>query len=197
MPSNPCTEQEAGITASQLIIIVENDGNPAIQGTWVHPDVAISIATWISPEFEVWANRTLRLIVAGQFAPKTADAAIAQQQLKLAHNCILDSATVWHKLYEPEFCRQVYAWFGPSFYWNFCYHFLTPVERCKIEQLNPVINGERLYRIHQYLEPETRSRIEPYIWQLIPIVNLAEGNKNKFLAGYRKHFEGISQLELL
>ena len=95
MPSNPCTEQEAGITASQLIIIVENDGNPAIQGTWVHPDVAISIATWISPEFEVWANRTLRLIVAGQFAPKTADAAIAQQQLKLAHNCILDSATVW------------------------------------------------------------------------------------------------------
>jgi KilA-N domain len=194
--SNLCTEQDTGIPVSQLIIFVENDGNPAVQGTWVHPDVAISIATWISPEFEVWANRTLRLVVGGEFAAKTADAAIAQQQLKETYDRVLDFATVWEKLYEPDFCRQVYGWFGPQFYWMFCYSFLTPVERCKIEQLNPAINGERLYRIHQFLEPETRKRLEPYIWQLIPIVSLAKGDKDKFLAGYREHFQGTTQLEL-
>jgi hypothetical protein len=50
---------ETGIPASALMveIIGGGDGNGAtFQGTFVHPEVAISIASWISPKFEVWAN---------------------------------------------------------------------------------------------------------------------------------------------
>lgn len=200
--SNPLTALELPIVRTQdssLIIKIEGtpDGNPSLQGTWVHPEVAVDIASWISPKFKVWANRTLRLIVAGQFAPKTADAAIAQQQLKLAHDRILDKPSPWVKLYDKDFCRQVYAWFGPSFYWQFCYFYLTPVERCKVEMVNPIVNGTRKYRIHQHLDADTRSRIEPYIWQLIPIVDLADGDKDKFMENYRRYFGHIEQLSFL
>lgn len=35
-------------------IIVVRRGKPAeLQGTWVHPDVAINLAQWLSPQFAV------------------------------------------------------------------------------------------------------------------------------------------------
>lgn len=72
----------AGIPADQLLIGNESEGTNEQRGTWVHPEVAVSIATWISPEFEVWANRTLRAVINGDFTPLTADAAIAQQKIQ-------------------------------------------------------------------------------------------------------------------
>lgn len=74
--------RSAQIRADLLIVSNESEGVNDERGTWVHPEVAISIATWISPEFEVWANRTLRAVINGDFAPLTADAAIAQQKIQ-------------------------------------------------------------------------------------------------------------------
>lgn len=44
------------IGISFLVIEVEGYGN--IQGTWVHPDIAVHLAQWVSVEFEVWANNS-------------------------------------------------------------------------------------------------------------------------------------------
>ena len=41
-----------GIPVTELIQIVRG-GNPQLQGTWVHPQVAIHLAQWLSPEFAV------------------------------------------------------------------------------------------------------------------------------------------------
>ena len=35
-------------------------GNPQNQGTWVHPDVAISLAQWLSPKFAVQVSKWVR-----------------------------------------------------------------------------------------------------------------------------------------
>lgn len=43
---------ETGIPASELIQSVKG-GNAALQGTWVHPHVAINLAQWLSPKFAV------------------------------------------------------------------------------------------------------------------------------------------------
>jgi hypothetical protein len=43
---------ETGIPGSELIQSVKG-GNPALQGTWVHPQVAIHLAQWLSPKFAV------------------------------------------------------------------------------------------------------------------------------------------------
>ena len=108
---------------------------------------------------------------------------------------ILDTADPWVKLYEQDFCRKVYSWFGPQFYWQFCYCFLTPIERCKIEQLNPVIDGDRKHRIHQFLEPEIKTRLTPYILQLLVVASLADSGE-EFMDNYRRYFEGIDQLKM-
>ncbi|MBH8564963.1 KilA-N domain-containing protein [Nostoc sp. CENA67] len=48
---------DMGIPISSLIIEISGYGKE--QGTWVHPEVAIDIARWVSVPFRVWANRTL------------------------------------------------------------------------------------------------------------------------------------------
>jgi hypothetical protein len=43
---------EVGIPTSELVQALSG-GNPALQGTWVHPQVAIHLAQWLSPQFAV------------------------------------------------------------------------------------------------------------------------------------------------
>lgn len=188
--------ESAQIRADLLIVTNESDGGNDERGTWGHPEIAISVAAWISPKFEVWANRTLRLVIANQFTPKTADAAIAQSELKQHHDRILNQPEPWQRMYQPEFCNQVYAWYDPQFYWTFCYCFLSPVERCELDQINPVVKGDRKYRIHQFLKQEIKQKLTPYLNELLAIVSMAKGDKQAFIAGYQKHFNGSKQLEL-
>jgi hypothetical protein len=56
-----------GIASHKLMFAV-NDGDPSVQGTWVHPDVAPNLAMWCSPKFAVavsqwifeWMSRKTR-----------------------------------------------------------------------------------------------------------------------------------------
>ncbi|MBD2302783.1 KilA-N domain-containing protein [Nostoc sp. FACHB-190] len=55
---------DIGIPISSLVI--EIDGYGSSQGTWVHPEIAIDLAQWVSVEFRLWANRTLMKVMTGQ-----------------------------------------------------------------------------------------------------------------------------------
>lgn len=72
------------ICVSRLLIELKGtpNGDASLQGTWVHPEVAIDITRWISPEFAVWANRVLRQVINGDFKALTPEAIEAQEQLK-------------------------------------------------------------------------------------------------------------------
>lgn len=43
---------------------VHSDGRQ--QGTWMHPDLALEFARWLSPEFAIWTNRVIRRVLSGQ-----------------------------------------------------------------------------------------------------------------------------------
>lgn len=47
----------------------------------MHPKVVISIAAWISPEFEVWASDVLLRVINGEFLALTAEADQAKKTL--------------------------------------------------------------------------------------------------------------------
>lgn len=47
---------DAGIPASGLVQVVKG-GSPDLQGTWVHPQVAIHLAQWLSPQFAVQVSK--------------------------------------------------------------------------------------------------------------------------------------------
>ncbi|MCY3854965.1 MAG: KilA-N domain-containing protein [Rhodospirillales bacterium] len=48
-------EAETGIPGSELIQSVRG-GFPELQGTWVHPRVAVHLGQWLSVEFQVWVS---------------------------------------------------------------------------------------------------------------------------------------------
>ena len=48
---------EVGIPTSALIQIIRGGDDHQSQGTWVHPQVAIHLAQWLSPEFAVWVSK--------------------------------------------------------------------------------------------------------------------------------------------
>lgn len=186
---------ETQIRVSQLAITIDINGQSGLQGTWTHPDVAISIASWISPQFEVWANRVIRLVLLDQFTPKTADAAIAQTQLKDKLERIMDLPDPWRRFYDKEFCDRVFNWFGAQFYWTYIYSQFTPEEACKINTLNPPVNGVRPDKIHQYINPEIKERLKPYIGKLTALADGAP-TREDFILGYARHFGGNDQLRL-
>lgn len=55
---------DMGIPISELIQSVKG-GDPALQGTWVHPDVAIHLGQWLSPRFAVQVSRWVREWLSG------------------------------------------------------------------------------------------------------------------------------------
>ncbi|RCJ19286.1 hypothetical protein A6770_32020 [Nostoc minutum NIES-26] len=60
---------DIGMAISSLIIEIDAYGNQ--QGTWVHPEIAIDLAQWVSFEFRIWANRTLmKVMLSTQVEPQ-------------------------------------------------------------------------------------------------------------------------------
>lgn len=44
-----------GIPTTDLIDTIQG-GTPSLQGTWIHPRLAVDLARWISPAFAVWMD---------------------------------------------------------------------------------------------------------------------------------------------
>ncbi|QLE59684.1 KilA-N domain-containing protein [Nostoc sp. TCL26-01] len=84
---------DIGIPISSLIIEIDGYGNS--QGTWVHPEIVIDLAQWVSVEFRLWANRTLMKVMTVQETVQQQSmtqiqllAAIAQQMAELEQRLI-------------------------------------------------------------------------------------------------------------
>ena len=56
---------ETGIPVTELIQTLRG-GNPELQGTWVHPQVAIHLAQWLSPRFAVLISKWVFEWISGQ-----------------------------------------------------------------------------------------------------------------------------------
>ncbi len=57
-----------GLPADQLVLSVK--GGPAhLQGTWIHPRLAVDLARWISPAFAVWMDGWFLEAAAGGGSP--------------------------------------------------------------------------------------------------------------------------------
>lgn len=69
-----------GIPTDLLIVSIKT-GTNAYRGTWVHPDIAIDLATWVNAEFKAWAMRTLRKIIQGNVEAPSQPSPAPQPQL--------------------------------------------------------------------------------------------------------------------
>lgn len=71
-------------------LVVKKEGRNG--GTWAHPEIAIDFARWVSIPFRIWANRTLREVIAGN---------TSKQQVIQA--CIVKEPTPWFKRFEWDY----------------------------------------------------------------------------------------------
>lgn len=54
-----------GIVLTELVVVKQ--GGNGEQGTWMHEDVAMEFARWLSPAFAIWCNdRIKELLVSGK-----------------------------------------------------------------------------------------------------------------------------------
>lgn len=61
--------EEFGSLCENLTVTVNGGTNP---GTWLHPDLALECARWLSPKFGIWCNRVIRRILSGELDVKPA-----------------------------------------------------------------------------------------------------------------------------
>lgn len=85
---------DTGKPVSSLVITILGtpDGDASLQGTWVHPDIAMDLSQWISVPFRIWANRSLRAIIVGDFDALTEEAKIIQLKLREQWQTIRDAS---------------------------------------------------------------------------------------------------------
>lgn len=48
---------------SQNIVVVQKGTRTRAQGTWLHSDLAIEFARWLSPEFSIWCNDIIKALM--------------------------------------------------------------------------------------------------------------------------------------
>ena len=78
---------DAGIPVSALIQINKGGNNKLLQGSWIHPDLAIQLAQWISPSFALQVSKWIRTLFS------KGDIAIDLQLLKQKEQEINDKNT--------------------------------------------------------------------------------------------------------
>lgn len=71
-----------GISLTGLVRVVQG-GTPQEQGTWMHEDVAMEFARWLSPKFAIWCNDRIKELMQIGFTatPATLKAMLANPDL--------------------------------------------------------------------------------------------------------------------
>ncbi len=71
---------KTGISATALVVVNQGGNN---QGTWLHEDLALIFAQWLSPTFYLWCNDRIKELMQVGFTatPATLEAMIANPDL--------------------------------------------------------------------------------------------------------------------
>lgn len=96
-----------------MVVSIKGGNDKESQGTWVHPEIAIDIAQWVSVEFRIWANRTLRNIVESQplIQPVTQSTQITPKSLIDLYSQILTPTNLDNELRATYLFRALEAQF--------------------------------------------------------------------------------------
>ncbi len=79
------------IITADLVKVIQG-GTPQMQGTWMHEDVALEFARWLSSEFAIWCNDRIKEILQNKQPSQT-------EYDDLIKNCKYwkEQANEWHK----------------------------------------------------------------------------------------------------
>lgn len=76
---------DMGIPITDLVHSIQG-GAPHLQGTWVHPQVAVNLGAWLSPKFAVKVSKWVADWMSGKGAPRPAPVLPAHLQRYMAND---------------------------------------------------------------------------------------------------------------
>lgn len=87
--------KKIGSVENQLVVTVKGGNDLSKQGTWMHEDVALVFAQWLSPEFYLWCNDRIKELLSNGVATINND-----------DETILNAITILQKRIEESKARQ-------------------------------------------------------------------------------------------
>lgn len=78
-------------SVSADLVRVIKGGDPKLQGTWMHEDVALEFARWLSPKFAIWCNDRIKELLTTGVATATNDDAMILQAIQVLQKRVAES----------------------------------------------------------------------------------------------------------
>ncbi|WGV28876.1 P63C domain-containing protein [Halotia branconii CENA392] len=94
----------------------------------------------------------------------------------------METPQPWTRMFESEFeehLARITKLHKKSirnglYYWELVYNWMTPQERAKLDEVNPVLpNGRRRHKIHQMLDKETKKRLSSHLISVLVLMQSA------------------------
>lgn len=98
------------LTYDDLVIIKKGGVNPKEQGTWLHPELAVHFAQWLSPKFYVKCNRIVSDILNLELNKQ-------HETLKLS-DFLNQIPSQWRKTFPDEFFAEVMRLWQGNYDWS-------------------------------------------------------------------------------
>ena len=184
-----------GITIDPLIVIV-NKGPNDKRGTWVHPQVALRIAQWLSPRVAVQVDKFILAWSKGEIGTDLNTRSIIRMLL-------YPTAMPCDKRFTPDFycemCRLYHIPWNPrqgaprgmyaaSLTDKLIYARFPAEIRQAIKDLNPVIDedGRREYKNYEYCKSDLHAKLDFMIDQCTRIMRQFS-DKNRFEVAWDRY----------
>ena len=168
-------------------------------GTWIHPDLAVPFATWLSIEFELQVSDWI------QEWMKTGQNPIAPLLTyeEVLASLIPSKPLIWECRYTPDFWQRLEELYGyrqgnpACAHWinKFVYgHFHQDV-RDRLDEINPLINGKRKNLQHCHFDGDLLKALEVHLGLVFAFLNAAQTPKD-FERAMNAHFKGVRQFHM-
>ena len=125
----------------------------------------------------------------------------SQEERRRQDNRVMDNPrALLELLYGNDICKKLNKLYKnhfqvARFFWTYCYGFLTPEERAKHEQMNPLVNKRRGWRIYQFLDEATIERLHPHVKTLYILI-MAAHSKQQLESMLNEAFQEHNQMDL-
>ena len=68
-----------GAVETDIIVTVRGGKSP---GTWIHPDLVVAFARWLSPDFAVWCDRRIKELLQGNYSKAVSETEALRARLQ-------------------------------------------------------------------------------------------------------------------
>lgn len=168
-------------------------------GSWIHPDLAIPFATWLSIEFELQVSDWI------QEWMKTGQNPIDPQLTReeVIASLLPSQPLIWECRYKPEFWQRLEYLYGyrqgnpACAIWinKYVYGYFQQEVRDRLDEINPLIDGKRKNLQHCHFDGDLLIALEQHLALVFAFLRAAQTPKG-FERAMNANFKGIQQFHL-